>query len=297
MDMILVVGGTGDLGGRVVRLLHERGEDLRCLVRARTDDAPLRKLGVEVVRGDLTEPDSLTAACRGIETVVATATVIGRRLGGARQPSIHAVDQDGMAYLITAAESAGVVRFVYVSIPGARAAGTPIERAKLATEERLRESPMRSVVVQSDGFQEIHLGPVARFDVAGGSIAIIGKGDTAHRWIGTQDVAELVAAVTLEPDPPGVIAVGGPEAISKNQVVAIAEKITGRRMKVRHMPAPVARLAARMLAKRHDALSSILGLGLFQDVQPAACDDGALRERGIHPTSVSELLTAQNGRT
>ena len=295
--MILVVGGTGDLGGRVVRLLRDQGQEIRCLVRARSDDAALRALGVEVFRGDLTEPDTLRAACQGIDTVVATATVIGRLLAGARQPSIRAVDQDGMAYLITAAESAGVGRFVYVSFPDARAAGTPIERAKLATEERLRESSMRTVVVQSDAFQEVHLGPVARFDVANGSIAIIGKGDAAHRWIATQDVAELVAAVTLEPDPPDVVAVGGPEAISKNQVVAIAETVTGRRMKVRHLPAPVARLVARVLAKRNEALASLFSLGLFQDDRPAECDDQPLRERGIRPTTVTEYLTAQTRRT
>jgi uncharacterized protein YbjT (DUF2867 family) len=295
--MILVVGGTGDLGGRVVRLLRERGQAVRCLVRAGSDDAALRSLGVEVVRGDLTEPDTLTAACQGIDTVVATATVIGRLLAGGRQPSIRAVDQDGMAYLVTAAESAGVGRFVYVSIPGARATGTSIERAKLATEERLRESSMRTVVVQSDAFQEVHLGPVARFDVAGGSIAIIGKGSTAHRWIATQDVAELVAALTLEPDPPGVVAVGGPEAISKNQAVAIAETVTGRHLKVRHLPAPVARLAARVLAKRNEALASVFGLGLLQDDRPAQVDDQPLRERGIHPTTVTEFLTAQTRPT
>src|SRR5262245_34825415 len=134
--MILVVGGTGDLGGRVVRLLRDRGQDVRCLVRAGSDDAALRALGVEIVRGDLTEPNTLKAACEEVATIVATATVIGRRLAGARQPSIRAVDQDGMASLIAAAEAAGVVRFVYISIPGARATGTAIEQAKLATEER-----------------------------------------------------------------------------------------------------------------------------------------------------------------
>jgi uncharacterized protein YbjT (DUF2867 family) len=295
--MILVVGGTGDLGGRVVRRLREQGHDIRCLVRARTDDAALRALGVEVVRGDLTEPDTLKGPCEGVTTVVATATVIGRRLAGSRQPSIRAVDQDGTASLITAAEAAGVGRFVYMSFPGARTTGTPIERAKLATEERLRRSAMRTVIVRSDAFQEIHLGPAARFDVAAGSIEIIGKGDTRQRWISTQDVADLLTAVSLEPDPPDVVTVGGPEAVSKNEAVAIAEKVTGRRMKVRHMHGPVARLAVRILAKRNDALASVIGLGLLQDLRPADSDDRPLRERGIHPTSVTDFLTEQSHRT
>ena len=60
--MILVVGGTGELGGRVVRLLRERGQCVRCLVRPGSDDSELRRQDVDVVRGDLTDPESLPAA-------------------------------------------------------------------------------------------------------------------------------------------------------------------------------------------------------------------------------------------
>ena len=82
-EMILVIGGTGDLGGRVARILSEQGHAVRCLVRPASDDSVLRGLGVEVAPGDLTEPESLAAACQGVTTVVATATMIARRLAGA----------------------------------------------------------------------------------------------------------------------------------------------------------------------------------------------------------------------
>ena len=52
----------------------------------------------------------------------ATATVIGRVLAGARRPSIHEVDEVGMAALVAAAESAGVERFVCMSFAGVDAA-------------------------------------------------------------------------------------------------------------------------------------------------------------------------------
>ena len=71
--MLLVVGGTGDLGGRVVRRLRAEGQDVRCLVRPGSEAGGLEELGVQVVRGDLTDPESLRAACVGITTVVATA--------------------------------------------------------------------------------------------------------------------------------------------------------------------------------------------------------------------------------
>src|SRR6478735_2100264 len=119
--MILVVGGTGELGGRVVRLLRERGQRVRCLVRPGSDDSKLRRQDVDVVRGDLTDPESLPAACEDADVVVATATAIARRLAGARHPTIREVDEVGMAALVGAAETAGVERFVYVSYAGADA--------------------------------------------------------------------------------------------------------------------------------------------------------------------------------
>lgn len=292
--MILVVGGTGDLGGRVVRALSEQGRGLRCLVRPTSDDAALRDLGVELAQGDLTDPGSLAVACHGVTTVVATATVMARRLAGAALPTIHQADEEGMGSLIAAAESAGVRRFVYMSFPGIdKAIGTPLERAKLATEERLRGSPLQRVVIRSDAFQEIHFGAAARFDVAGGKIAIIGRGDSKRRWISTGDVAALVASVAVEPDPPSLITVGGPEAITKNEAVALVEEVTGRRMKVQHMPRPIARMAIRGLNRRNDALASAFGAGLLQDIRAADWDDAALRERGIAPRSASDYLRAQ----
>ena len=289
--MILLVGGTGDLGGRVARILSEQGHGVRCLVRPTSDDAGLRDLGVELALGDLTDPESLAVACQGVTTVVATATVIGRRLAGARLPTIHQADEKGMASLIAAAESAGVQRFVYLSFPGVdNAIGTPLERAKLATEERLRGSSLQQVVIRSDAFQEIHFGPAARFDMAAGKIAIIGRGDSKRRWVSTEDVAALVAAVAVEPDPPNLITVGGPEAITKNQAVALVEEVTGRRMKIQHMPRPIARIAIRLLNKRNDALASAFGAGLLQDIRAADWDDAALRERGIAPRSTSDYL-------
>ncbi len=167
---------------------------------------------------------SYPAACEGAETVVASATAIARVLAGAKHPSIHEADEVGMASLVEAAEGAGVQRFVYVSYAGADSAlGTPLERAKAATEKRLARSPMRRVVVRPDAFQEIHLAPIGRFDIHAGKVAVFGKGDTKRRWVATEDVAALVAAVVVEDDPPDIVTFGGPEAISRNEAIAIAE--------------------------------------------------------------------------
>ena len=292
--MILVVGGTGQLGARVVELLLQAGQTVRCLVRPGTDDGALRDQGVDVVRGDLTDHTSFSVACASVETVVATATVIARRLAGARQPSIHEVDEVGMAALVNIAEEVGVQRFVYMSYAGIEdSLGSPIDRAKLNTERLLEASSMRTVIVRPDAFQEIHLGPLGRFDVAAGKVAVFGKGDTKRRWVAVEDVAQLVAVLATEADPPGVVEFGGPEALSRNEAVAVAERLTGRKMRRQRMPRLAARLGLRLLDKRNDALASVFGVGLQLDLVSADWDDAPLRTRGIRPRSATQWLEQQ----
>lgn len=293
--MILVVGGTGDLGSRIVhRLVRDGGGPVRCMVRAGADLTRLPEAGVELVDGDLTQQESLAAACADVETVVASATVIGRRLAGARGPSIRDVDEVGMAALVDAAERMDVTRFVYVSFARAgRSYGTPLELAKIRTEERLASSSMQRVVVRPDAFQEIHLGPLGRFDVAKGKVTVMGKGDNPRRWVATEDVATLVAAVSVEPDPPSEIDVGGPEPLTRNEAIAVAERATGRTFKVQRMPLRAVKVATRVLPRANDALASIFGTGLMQDLTPMTWDDTALTTRGISPRSATEWIQAQ----
>ena len=96
--MILVVGGTGDLGSRIVHHVVDDGQAVRCLVRPGSNGAALSAAGAEVVAGDLTDPGSLRAACEGADVVVASATAIGRRLAGAKGPSIREVDEVGIVF-------------------------------------------------------------------------------------------------------------------------------------------------------------------------------------------------------
>lgn len=292
--MILIVGATGDLGRRVTARLRSQGHSVRCLVRSGKGDAGLHGIGAEVVEGDLTIPASLRAACEGSGTVIATATAIGRRLAGASSLTIGQVDEEGMLSLVDAAEAADVHRFVYLSFTGVGASvGTPLEHAKLAVEKRLNNSSMQTVIVRADAFQEVHLAPIGRFDIGSGKAAIIGKGNTRRRWVATEDVAALLCAVALEPAPPALLEFGGPEPLTKNGAVAIAQDLTHRKMKVQRMPRPVARLLVLLLRRRNDALASAFGAGLHQDLIEATWDDQPLRQRGIKPKAATDFLREQ----
>jgi len=292
--MILLVGATGDLGGRVARRLCSAGQEVCCLVRQNTDDSQLQAIGAEIVRGDLLEPATLTSACKGVETVVATATAMSRRLQGSSQAGMRDIDEVGMAHLVDAAEAAGVGRFVYLSFAGIETAvETPLRHAKLATERRLASSGMQTVIVRPDAFQEVHFSPTSRFDMAAGKVSVIGRGNTRTRWVATEDVAALLCAVALEPDPPRLVEFGGPEPLSKNEACAMAGELMHRPMKVQHMPRLLARLAVRVLRRHRDGLASALGAGLTADLNRPTWDDKPLRQRGISPKPVSVFLREQ----
>ena len=95
--------------------------------------------------------------------------------------------------------------------------------------------------------------------------------------------AALMAAVAVEPEPPAMLSVGGPEAMTKNEAIALAGHPTQRRMKVQRMPRPVARVAIRILARRYDALATAFGAGLHQDTVAATWDDATTRTSNHAP--------------
>lgn len=291
--MILTCGATGDLGGRVVRRLVEDGQPVRALVRPTSDARELERLGVEVVRGDLRDPASLGPALAGVDTVVTTANALSRIMGGDKDLTLADVDVDGNRNLVRAAEDAGVRRFVFVSAAGldqGMGAHAPLAAAKLATEVLLRHSPMPSVMVRPDMFQEIWLAAVGGLDPVNGKAMVYGKGDTPHRYVASDDVAALIAHVAVSEQVPSVVEFGGPEALTVNEAVAAFREATGRSMKARHVPRPVLSAASRLLARPKPALASLMAMALHSDTHPSAWDDGPLREAGIEPRPATAYI-------
>jgi farnesol dehydrogenase len=110
---ILVTGGTGFLGGHLVRTLLERGHAVRALVRRGSDVGGLK--GTELVYGDLTEPGSLRQAVEGVETVYHLAAI--RDKWSTPYEAYYAVNVRGTQNLLDAAMGQ-VNKFVYCSTAG-----------------------------------------------------------------------------------------------------------------------------------------------------------------------------------
>lgn len=114
---VLVTGGTGFIGSRVVRKLLERGETVRCLARKTSSPRNLEGLNVEVVLGDLQDAESLRSAVRGCETVYHVAA--DYRLWSRDPQQLYKSNVDGTRNLLQAAADAECSRIVYCSSVGA----------------------------------------------------------------------------------------------------------------------------------------------------------------------------------
>ena len=260
--MIVVAGGTGTLGTRLVPRLAGAGLAVRVLTRDPARAQHLAGPGMEVVRGDVRDAASVGRALRGAGTVISA--VQGFAGPGGVSPA--SVDRAGNANLINAAAAAGAA-FVLVSVVGA-SPGHPVGlfRAKHTAEETLRASGIPWTIVRATAFMETWATIISQPLHASGKIPVFGRGDNPVNFVSAADVADLIALAVTDPGLRGqVLELGGPDNLTFNQVAAIVQEITGRRGTVRHIPRPALQAIARLTAAIKPALARQARAALAMD--------------------------------
>jgi uncharacterized protein YbjT (DUF2867 family) len=145
---VLVTGGTGVLGRRVVERLGAAGVGARVMSRSGRPGS---------VRGDVLTGEGLDAAVRGAETIIHCASSPYRKT--------REVDVEGTRRLLEAAAGAGVSHFVYISIVGVdRASSYPYYRVKLETERVVEGSPVPHTILRATQFYDLVLMAVRSLD-------------------------------------------------------------------------------------------------------------------------------------
>jgi uncharacterized protein YbjT (DUF2867 family) len=285
--MILVAGATGYLGMEICRLLRERGPDVRALVRQTSSPEKverLRRLGVELVTGDLKDPRSLDAACRNVDTVISTASSTI-----SRQPddSIQRVDHDGQIALVDAAVSNGVERYLFISFSGNLDLECALQSAKRTVERAVRESGMTYTILRPSFFIEVWLSPAFGFDVEHGTARIFGTGDQRMSWISLSDVARFAIECIDHPAAKNAVFELGGEAVSPNELVEEVERRTGKPMQVERIPADPLRAQRAQATDPMEHTFATLMLGYAQGDE---VDIGPARELHVPIRSARELV-------
>lgn len=182
-----VTGGSGFIGGALVRRLVADGWTVRALARTERSAEALGAIGAEPVRGDLADLAAMERAAQGCELAFHCAAHVGD--WGTRE-EFELVNVVGTGNALGACASAGVRRFVHVSTEAVLLAGQPLveadERAPLrfdspalypATKARAEEA---AVAAAHDGFDVVLVRPRM----------VWGRGDTTILPV----IAELVRA-------------------------------------------------------------------------------------------------------
>ncbi len=235
--MDLVVGATGFVGKRIALRLKEEGRSVRAIVRGgaqRAEAKPLSDAAIAILDADLTRPETLAAACHGIETVLCTATSMPH----GSNDGLRRVDREGVLALIEAAGRASVKKFIYTSYSGNIRLESPLETAKRDCENRLLAGSMQAVILRPSYFMEVWLSPTLGFEPAKPFARIYGSGEAKVSYISASDVAEfaVAAAAMKTTGDKEVIEMGGPEALSQLDAVRVFEEVLQKKFTLDFVP-------------------------------------------------------------
>ncbi|HKT84198.1 MAG TPA: NAD-dependent epimerase/dehydratase family protein [Solirubrobacterales bacterium] len=115
---VFVTGGTGFIGGEVVRQLRARGDEVACLVRTPGKASKLSELGCELVEGDLTDAEAMRAGMAGCDGLVHAAAMYEVGIPAKQHPAMYEANVRGSELVLRAAQEAKVGKIVYVSTVG-----------------------------------------------------------------------------------------------------------------------------------------------------------------------------------
>ncbi|OIN58063.1 SDR family oxidoreductase [Arsenicibacter rosenii] len=219
---IALTGATGQLGRLVVAILKEKtaAEHIVALVRSATKAADL---GVDVREADYEQPETLTAALNGVDTLL---LISGNEIG--KRAAQH-------KNVIEAAQKAGVTWIVYTSLLHADTSTISLAGEHLATEALLAESGIPYTLLRNGWYTENYTGSIAGAVAGGAFLGSAGNGKISSA--ARQDFAEAAAVVlTTEGHQGKTYELAGDQAYTLTDLAAEMSKQTGKDIPYKNLP-------------------------------------------------------------
>lgn len=195
---VVVLGATGQQGGAVAAALRADGWPVRAVVRdpASHRARALSAAGIETVRGDLGDPESLRSAFTGAHGVFSVQPSSG-------QAGTDLSDDDEIRYGSTVAEAAqrtGVAHLVYSSTIAAGPTPTGVGHldAKSHVEEHVRSLDIAGTILRPATFMEVLTLP--GMGLAAGNLQFLMRPDQTMQFIAVRDIGRIAAAAFAAPD-------------------------------------------------------------------------------------------------
>jgi NADH dehydrogenase len=265
--MVVIAGGTGRLGTRVVESLTKQRIAVRVMTRDKARAAHLPD-SIEVVEGDVRDPLAVKEAVAGAQHVVSAVQGLDDR-----NSSPDATDRDGNRNLVDAAKAASVAHFIFVSAPSGPDHPMSMGRAKYAAEQYLKASGLAWTIVRPTAFMEFWAELVGRPVLETGRTRVFGRGRNPINFVSIADVATAVVRAVTDAGMRGVeLNLGGPENLTILEVVETFERIAGKEAKVSHVPLPAMRAMKVMARPFNPAFARIVEAGIAMDTTDMSWD-------------------------
>lgn len=239
-QVIVVTGGAGFLGRRVVAALRKQNQPVRALLRRPAQAAVVEPYGVEIAYADTRDVDALNRAFEGATGLMHLVAIIRQRRGA----TFISVNVEGSRNVYSAASLAGVRRSVFVSAIGAAPRSpVPYFASRWAGEEEARASGIPTTVVRFSslfGKGDEFFNVLAALVKVAPAVPIPGRGRNRFQPIHVEDAAEVCARAFLQDGSRAgrTFELGGPDIFTYRQLIdEVARTLGKRRLKVPVPPA------------------------------------------------------------
>jgi len=300
MTTVSVFGGTGFLGRRVVQRLAAEGATLRIAVRspdrARSVFRAADLERVTVLRADVRDQTSVTAAVAGVDAVVNVVSAYVEK-PGATFESVHV---QGAQTLAQEAARAGVARLVLVSGIGADPQSrSPYIRARGRGELAARQAfPSATIVRPSAMFGpgDALFGTLADIVRLLPVVPLIGGGRTRLQPVYVEDVAEAIVRMLADRGTAGqTYELAGPAVYTLHELVGFALRLIDKRRLLVPVPFVVAEIQARLFEFLPRPPLTTSQVDLLKVDNLASGDLPGFRELKIEPKAVEEIVPTYIG--
>ena len=255
--MILLTGGTGYVGSRMLEKLRSRPEPVRLLVRDLERAKKLAGGTVTLAKGDVTDPATLPAAMEGVDTVIHLVAIIRERPGGV---TFERYNYQGTVNMVDAAKAAGVKRFIHMSALGVRPdPSLPYMDTKYRAQQYVEQSGLdwtafQPSVIFGEGDEFINtLADLVRkplLFLPAPFLPVVGDGQTKFQPVWRDDVVDAFIHALDDPSTIGkVYQLGGPSMLTYEQMLDIIMAKLGKKRGKIHVPVPLMKPAVAVMDK------------------------------------------------
>jgi uncharacterized protein YbjT (DUF2867 family) len=235
MKKILVAGASGALGKEILEELNERGLKADALVRDVAKLGEHHSFAENVHVADARDAASLKGVCDGVDAVISTVGA-SLQLGFTKDKStFFDTDHKANKNLLDEALSAGVKKFVYVSMCNGNTTlkGVVYADAHEAFAGDLKQSGIDYAVIRPTGF--FYLFDEILKQAKRGRAMLIGDGSARTNPVHERDVA--IACIDALTSNEKEISIGGPDIFTRREIVEICFEVLGKKAKISSLPA------------------------------------------------------------